>query len=714
MNRHMPTAAKAAPEVQGQGEPPLQLDPQTRTVLDAWPGYLLLVDETHRIVYANSAVAAAGLDVEAAIGGYCPKVMHDLDGPLPGCPLELAVRDRADGAAATLRDDKTGRSFHTRVDRTDLLTNDGKAIYLHTLADVTDELTARESFSDAEVALKGVRAELRRSLDAQIVISDILLLSLEDLPLGDLLSQVLERVFAVPWLALQAKGAIFVLGEQADTLVMAASKGMTEEQQEICRHIAFGYCLCGRAARSSVAVFAAHVGPDHDVAVPGAADHGHYCVPIRFAGRTLGVLNTYLEAGHPRDEVHLRFLETVAATLAGIVARRDADLAKAQLIEQLRHAQKMHAIGRLAGGVAHDFNNLLSVILGSGGFLAGAVRESPELGDEVHEIMQAARRAGELTSQLLALSRKDVVQPEILDLNVALVKIEKMLARMLGERIRLRRQDCRTEAWIRIDPRHLEQVVMNLAINARDAMPEGGLLEIETDTVTGAPEQGDWVRLRIRDNGIGMTPDVIERVFEPFFTTKVHGRGTGLGMAMVYGIVGQAGGDITVDSAPGSGTVVEIRLPRTTLSPPARKRERYSRSMAITRRATVLVVEDDSRLLRLIVRILTRKGMRVLAADGMASARRLFDEHGSNIDLLLSDIVLADGSGVELARALRAEMPKMGLVYMSGYARQDAKLLEELEAGVTLLAKPFEPNQLVSAINALLRPDQAAAVPQER
>jgi signal transduction histidine kinase len=371
------------------------------------------------------------------------------------------------------------------------------------------------------------------------------------------------------------------------------------------------------------------------------------------------------------------------------------------LEQQYQQAQKMEAIGRLAGGVAHDFNNLLTVILGFCELLlAGLNPDDPRQAD-ITEIQKAGARAAGLTRQLLAFSRKEIIQPTVLDLNVIVADIRTMLARLIGEDVTIVLGLGTALAPVKADRGQVEQVVLNLAVNARDAMPKGGTLTIETASVEldehvaqTHPEvkPGPYIVLTISDTGTGMTPEVQARLFEPFFTTKDLGKGTGLGLATVYGIVTRSGGIVTVNSEVGRGTSFMVYLPRADDAEPV-----VAAPTTIDRgRAggqTVLVVEDADGLRELTKRLLEKQGYTVLLAANADEALRLFDEYPS-IDLLLTDVVMPGASGPELVKQLVDRRPTLKVIYMSGYTDDAIVHHGVLDPGIVFLHKPFSSESL--------------------
>jgi two-component system, cell cycle sensor histidine kinase and response regulator CckA len=380
-----------------------------------------------------------------------------------------------------------------------------------------------------------------------------------------------------------------------------------------------------------------------------------------------------------------------------------------RLEEQFQQAQKMEAIGRLAGGVAHDFNNLLTAILGYSELLLADLDPNDPRQADITEIQKAGESAARLTRQLLALSRKQIVEPTLLDLNAVVTDMRAMLGRLIGEDVKIVLGLGFELSPVRADRGQVEQIVLNLAVNARDAMPTGGTLTIETANVELDEHSGTtthltlkpglYVALRISDTGTGMSPEVQARLFEPFFTTKEIGKGTGLGLATVHGIVKQSGGSVNVDSEVGRGTSFEMYLPRADLVPASVE----ARPVAQTGEGaqTVLVVEDAEGLRALARRLLERQGYRVLVAANADEALRLFERNPS-IDVLLTDVVMPGASGAELTRRLAGQRPALKVIYMSGYTEETIVHHGVLNPGIAFLHKPFTSETLGRKVREVL------------
>ena len=383
-----------------------------------------------------------------------------------------------------------------------------------------------------------------------------------------------------------------------------------------------------------------------------------------------------------------------------------------RLEEQLLQSQKMEAVGQLAGGVAHDFNNILTAIVGYADLLAAEFTgtNSRHL-EDLEEIRKAARRAAALTRQLLAFSRKQVLEPRIIDMNGVVLNLEKMLRSLISENIALQTHLAADLAAARADPNQLEQVIMNLAINARDAMPEGGALTIETGNATLDEDYaaqhvsvlpGEYVMLAVTDTGCGMDEHTKARIFEPFFTTKAPGRGTGLGLSTVYGIVKQSGGNIWLYSEPNKGTTFKVYLPAVH-APPEDIGKLAPPELAQRGGGTVLLVEDDDQLRRLAHRALAAQGYTVLEAERGATALDIARRHKGVIDLLLTDVIMPDTNGRKLADALRASRPGLRVLFMSGYPDGAIGSQGVLDHGVAYLAKPFSTEAIIRKVREVLK-----------
>jgi len=442
-------------------------------------------------------------------------------------------------------------------------------------------------------------------------------------------------------------------------------------------------------------------------------------------------LSDMLQGASARVEAEMRFLHADGAyrTVESIGVNRLADPSvgaivlntrdvsdRRRLEAQLRLSQKMEAVGQLAGGVAHDFNNLLTAILGYCNLMLDDVSKEDPLRNDLEEIRSAGERAAGLTRQLLAFSRRQMLQPQGVDVNVLVQQMEKLLRRLLSEGVELVTSYAPDLRSITVDPASIEQILVNLAVNARDAMPAGGRLSIETmnveldavyaDThVTVVP--GKYVMLAVSDTGAGMDAATRARVFEPFFTTKEQGKGTGLGLATVYGIVKQSGGYIWVYSEPGHGTVFKIYFPpaetaTTTASAETKADLHHARGLE-----TVLLVEDEDAVRALAREVLRRQGYVVIEAHHGLDALRLAERHTDDIHLMITDVVMPHMSGRELAERLSAARPRMKVLFMSGYTDHVA-MSRAVTPGSWFLQKPFTPDVFAKKVRQVLDAEQSA------
>ncbi len=401
----------------------------------------------------------------------------------------------------------------------------------------------------------------------------------------------------------------------------------------------------------------------------------------------------------------------------GVIALMEDITQTKRLEEQLRQSQKMEAIGKLAGGIAHDFNNLLTAILGFNDLILDRSDENSPVREAALQTRKAAERAASLTSQLLSFSRRQMLQPRILDLNVVVSEMEKLLKRLIGERIELRTVLEAAHSRTKIDPGHLEQVILNLAVNAVDAMPKGGRLTIQTSNAdvnddSIFPGTGDEPRacivLAVSDTGVGMDKATQARIFEPFFTTKEQGKGTGLGLSMAYGIIKQSGGSITFSSAEGTGSTFRIYLPLAQDETAAAEQPAGGAARPSHGTETVLLVEDEELVRLLALSVLSAKGYRVLEASSGAQAIALAEDCGGAIDLIVTDVVMPELSGPEVVERVVRLHPEARVLYISGYTNSDLSELGVQRIDVTLLPKPFSPKSLLKAVREVLDSGPAA------
>jgi len=424
---------------------------------------------------------------------------------------------------------------------------------------------------------------------------------------------------------------------------------------------------------------------------------------LRLDGSQVPVETTAVPVRYQGRDAHLVFVRD-------ITERKQTEREKAKLEAQLAQAQKMESVGRLAGGVAHDFNNLLTVINLYSDMALRSLEPDNPLRQDLEEIRRAGDRAAQLTRQLLIFSRRQPLEMRTLNLNEVLQGLAKMLPRLLGEDILLQMKLAPDLGYIHADPGQIEQVVVNLAVNARDAMSEGGQLTLETVNTTldklflrlhSGVEEGEYIMLAVSDTGVGMTEEVKAHLFEPFFTTKGPGKGTGLGLATVYGIVKQHRGHIWVYSEPGLGSTFKVYLPRVEAGPAATSRS--EEATALPRGSeTVLVVEDEPAVRSVAVRVLSGLGYQVLEASSGLDALQVAATWGQMIHLLLTDVIMPEMNGKALAEQLTALYPALKVLFISGYTDETISRRGVLEEGVAFLQKPFTPSRLAHKVREVL------------
>ena len=536
-------------------------------------------------------------------------------------------------------------------------------------------------------------------------------------PLDSLLGRIAEacgRLVKTDWVG-------FRLVDGDELVVAGTLEGGTE--MPVRARLKIGESLAGQVAATGRPLLlrdpASHPSmlPEHAEAMSRLGYHGLLTVPARVGDRVVGVLSflTRREEGFSTEDLAIAtaFASHAAVALENSRLLHESRRAYDELAQtqgQLEQAQKMDAIGRLAGGVAHDFNNLLTVILGRTDILLTQIKAEDPLRRGIELIQRTAGRAAELTKQLLAFSRKQVLEAAVLDLGAVTTDMKEMLARLIGEDVALVTNLAPGLGHVKADRGQIEQVVMNLAINARDAMPQGGHLVVETANADLDDEYvrrnvgsrpGPHVMLAVSDSGVGIPRDLQKHIFEPFFTTKEQGKGTGLGLATVYGIVKQSGGYIEVDSELGRGTTFRIYLPRVDSASPAA--ERGSRAATPTGGTeTILLVEDEDGVRELARDILRSSGYTVLEARNGAEGLLLGERHQGPLDLLLTDVVMPRMSGRELAERMASLRPDLSVMYMSGYTDDAVIRHGVLGADTAFLQKPFTPAALVQRVRETL------------
>ena len=447
--------------------------------------------------------------------------------------------------------------------------------------------------------------------------------------------------------------------------------------------------------------------------IPGLRDRLERVLPSRHSFEGFEVEREFPSIGRRvliLNACRLVSLDMILLAVDDVTARREAEQALRKSEEQLRQAQKMEAVGRLAGGIAHDFNNLLTTIIGYSHLIADSLDLDHAAWEYVREVESAVKNAVTLTDQLLAFSRRKILQPKVFDLNLLIADFERMLRRLVGENIKIELHPA-ADLWrVRADPGEIGRGVMNLCLNARDAMPSGGTLTISTANVSLDEadarqrnlEAGQFVRLEVRDTGIGMDPEMRTHIFEPFFTTKEADKGTGLGLATVLGIIEQSGGAIWCNSELGRGTRFRIVLPAVLESPDQVERPAGRLSAAPKGFSEViLLVKDEDRVRKLERTILQARGYVVLEANDGLEGLSVCENHKGTIDLLVSDVVMPELGGRELAERARMMRPDLKVLFMSGHT-QDVILKEGIKKGAAFLQKPFSPTELAHKVREVL------------
>ncbi len=550
--------------------------------------------------------------------------------------------------------------------------------------------------------------ELLRNFQTSQVVNTVLHIGLEDRPLEEKLQMVLDHLLSLPWLAFERKGAIFVVDGASGELVLTVQNGLDSALLESCRRLQPGQCLCGSAVLTKEVVFADGLDERHTVRYDGIMPHGHYIVPILYRDKVLGVVNIYTAAGHPRSTAEEQFLTSVADALAAMILRHREQEERAELERTVRQGQKLEAIGTLAGGIAHDFNNILTSILGYANLLREQCPPGSQMAADLDQIITAGYRAKELVRQILTFARQREGHPQVIQVKALLKEAIKLLRASLPATIDIR-QRIDDDGAVVADPAMLHQVIMNLCTNAFRAMGDKGVLDIALDRVqitefrpglVGNLSPGEWVCLKVEDDGCGMTPEVLERIFEPYFTTREAEGGTGLGLSTVYGILRDLGGDIRVTSTPGKGSVFEVFLPA------AQDAGSVEASVVETAlpggNERLLCVDDEPPIVEICRRSLEYLGYQVTTRTSSVEALELFRARPNDFDLVITDYTMPHMTGLELARKIRAVRSDIPVVLATGYSEMIGP--EQLDHyGIDgLLAKPIVRRDLARMVRAVL------------
>lgn len=517
---------------------------------------------------------------------------------------------------------------------------------------------------------------------------------------------------------------IWTVDNSRTMLELQASAGMYTHIDGKHARVPIGAYKIGRIAQERKPHLTNSVQGDPRVGDPDWAERegmisfaGH---PLIVEGELIGVMALF--ARKPLGESTLHALGAIADTVALGIKRRRTENALRERDEQLRQSQKMEAVGRLAGGVAHDFNNLLTIILGNASLVLDGLQPSDPIYPDLDAVRKASERAAGLVRQLLAFSRKQLLEPRLLKVNELVTNLQSMLRRTIGEDIDFQTRLTDGSTHVKADPGQIEQVVLNLIINARDAMPRGGQLVLQTSNVVLKEALGShnlrvsagrYVGISVSDTGRGMDPDTMSRIFEPFYTTKEVGKGTGLGLSTVHGIVGQSGGAIQVESTPGHGTKFLVLLPEEVASD-RKDTVASERRPPSGGKETILVLEDEDSVREFVGRVLARLGYTIIAASCGSEALEICRSHDGPIHLILSDVILPQMSGPDFVAQASPLRPECRVLYMSGYTDDALGPHGVLQPGVSLMGKPFTPESIGQRVRQMLDgpcPDASPARP---
>ncbi|MBI4834805.1 MAG: response regulator [Planctomycetes bacterium] len=676
-------------------------DPVVQDIIDSFPFYVMLVDENHHIVMANEKVKdVLGVNPKEIIGQHCARAIHGIDGRYDGCPLEESMEKGGCAVEKEIFEPKLGRWFKSAIYPTDYRTEGGKKIFVHMTHDITAQKEAEE--------------EIRHNYDIQSAANAILRLSLQDITTEQFLQKALELILGIPWLVFERKGCIFLADENSGSLVMVAQHGLTESIRNACARLPFGKCICGQAAVKRELQFVNKIDKRHEISYENITPHGHYCNPILLNNKTVGVINLYIKESHPFSRKEKEFLDAISNTLAGVIQRHVIQQEKEKMQGQLIQAQKIEAIGTLAGGVAHDFNNILAAISGNAQLIR--MNLSPE--NENYQLTQAiessSQRGATLTRKLLDFTRKATTMTTAsINLNETINEVIELLKRTIEKNAVITLNLAPSLHNITGDPSQIYQSILNLCINARDAIMERGKGEIIIETCNKdlsaddiklypKAQPGRYVMLAVSDTGIGMDQETVRHIFEPFFTTKPIGKGSGLGLSVTYGIIKSHNGFVTVYSEKNIGTSFKIYFPANG-GQAAAKQEAPKRETALAKgKGSVLIADDEEPIRKMAKTLLERAGYEaVIAADG-EKAFEIYRQQKNRFDMVLLDLIMPGWSGLDTLKAMKKINPKVKVLISSGYS-SDGTNEEIINLGINgFIQKPYIIKELLEEIKRIM------------
>ena len=558
---------------------------------------------------------------------------------------------------------------------------------------------------------ENVEEEIQWNHEIQLVTNSLLRLSEGGISLDELLQSALDLILSDPRNGFEPRGSILLVEGNPEVLVLKAQKGLDVTVHEKCMHVPLGESMYKEAALTKRIQLIActeesPTSPSHNIGTSG-----YYCVPILYAGGVLGIITIYVTEGSPRHPKEVEFLTSIANTLSAVILHKKAEEEKMRLEVQLRQAHKMEAIGTLAGGIAHDFNNILHTISGYTQMLLMKKEPSDSDYSMLKVIEQSAMKAGDLVKQLMIFGRKVESKFRPVDLNNEVEQITQILERTIPKMISMETHLSKSLNIIDADPGQLEQIIMNLGVNARDAMPDGGKLVFATENIIldstyciahAGAKPGEYVVLSVSDTGHGMDSETLDHIYEPFYSTKGIGEGTGLGLAMVYGIVKSHGGYIMCYSEPGQGTTFRIYFPVIRRVAEVQGETAGGEEKIVGGSETILLVDDEKILLDIGTSILEGFGYKTITAENGERAIEIFKKGKDHIDLVILDVGMPGMGGHECLKRLHEFDPKLKVIIASGYAAH-GRVKETIDAGaVDFIGKPYRLVDMVKKVrNAL-------------